>query len=98
MDGTSGCFPWLRLPESLALTEKKPELAFVRIFCANALGWKYDRAGQFKEAIPYFEMALSLSSPDVDEDAVQEDAKAGLQEAREEVAASGSWTTALRRS
>ncbi|MGD1000628.1 MAG: hypothetical protein ABSA67_08005 [Candidatus Brocadiia bacterium] len=82
-DGTT---VFVRFDESLKRTENKPDLIFVRISCANALAWRYARGGQYKEAIPYFEMALSLSSPDVEEDILKE-ARAGLQQAREKVAA-----------
>ena len=68
-----------------AFNWKRPDLAFVRIRCANALGWRTLAGTQFKEAIPYFEMALSLSSPDVEENIFKE-ARAGLQQAKEKVA------------
>ena len=74
-----------RFHEVFKQTEKRPDLAFVRIRCANALGWRTLAGTQFKEAIPYFEMALSLSSPDVEENIFKE-ARAGLQQAKEKVA------------
>ncbi len=77
---------FVRLQESLALTENKPDLAFIRILCANALAWQYMNGGQYKEAIPYFEMALSLSSSEVEE-AVFNEARAGLQQAKAKLAA-----------
>jgi tetratricopeptide (TPR) repeat protein len=74
-----------RFRESLKRTEKRPDLAFVRIHCSNTYAWScLSSSSQFEEAVRYFEMALSLSSPDVEE-ATFKEARIGLQQAREKL-------------
>ena len=90
----SGGNAWDRFDESLKRTEKRPDLTFVRIRCANTLAWRLMHSDQFEEAVPYFEMALSLSSPDVEEGIFKE-VRSGLQQAQEKLATLNEQTAQL---
>lgn len=81
-----GTIVFERFRECMRRTENRPELTFVRIYCANVMGRRYMNGREYKDAIRYIEIALSLQSPDVEEQIVKE-ARANLAEAKEKLAA-----------
>ena len=70
---------------ALARAAGKPELDFIRFYCANLQGWDYKSRGAYKEAVESFELALSIRAPEVDEQ-IRKEAESGLQQAKEQLA------------